>query len=608
MRNDSGPILFVRICLLALILACSVDVQPTEAAPWAGNRTTFASPRFEQIWNVTDRAVKAGTTGRSWTWGPGPWFDYNEVYQQAPDGRRLVQYFDKARMEINDPANTAGPLGGVTNGLLVVELVSGRMKLGDGTGPDQNHRLQPSTTPVAGDLSALAGTSATTPSYATFQRVATTDNGYRDPQKLGSRVGTTFGADGATGYDQRLAALPGTDIVTYDGVTGHNVPRVFEAFRQRGPVPALAALGFPITDPYWVTARVAGQERQVLVQLYERRTLTYTPGNPPAFEVEMGNVGQHYFFWRYYSKPWAMTDPALPITFARASDDGVYTVVQLDATGSNEQVVAGAAAALLPYSQRGSWIPELPPSYRVVYGDTTAYTGKRQLATLLAQAPLRDRLLASNANDYEPAISPDGTQLIFVSDRDGNPELYLLMLAPYQAAQDRMAIRLTDSPGCNSEHPSWLPDGSGLVYESNCQDGHWQIYRATLRYTLTADASITISQLISPTPGLATRLTTTASDERWPRISPDGSQIVFFSNRDGNTEIYTMHGDGSQQTRRTSDPGRDEAPVWSQDGSSIIFNSDRTGHHELFRMPRDGGELTQLTHTMIDNGYAASSP
>jgi hypothetical protein len=40
------------------------------------------------------------------------------------------------------------------------------------------------------------------------------------------------------------------------------------------------------------------------VQLYERRVLTYTPGNSAAFEVEMGNVGQHYFEWRYGLRPW----------------------------------------------------------------------------------------------------------------------------------------------------------------------------------------------------------------------------------------------------------------------------------------------------------------
>ena len=65
-------------------------------------------------------------------------------------------------------------------------------------------------------------------------------------------------------------------------------------------------MGFPIAEPYWTRAVVKGVERDVLVQLYQRRVLTYTPGNPPGFEVEMGNVGQHYYQWRYpqLGTPW----------------------------------------------------------------------------------------------------------------------------------------------------------------------------------------------------------------------------------------------------------------------------------------------------------------
>jgi hypothetical protein len=58
-------------------------------------------------------------------------------------------------------------------------------------------------------------------------------------------------------------------------------------------------MGYPITEPYWVRAKVGDKERWVLVQLFERRALTYTPDNPAAFQTEMGNVGLHYFEWRY---------------------------------------------------------------------------------------------------------------------------------------------------------------------------------------------------------------------------------------------------------------------------------------------------------------------
>src|SRR5205823_4355056 len=161
-----------------------------------------------------------------------------------------------------------------------------------------------------------------------------------------------------------------------------------------------------------------------------------------------------------------------------------FTVYQMDATGNNQQSLGGSATALTPSSVMAWWFPDLPQHYRVVYGDTTAFTGRRQLAMLLPQAPLRDRVLSSDANDYEPAISPDDTQLAFVSDRDGNPDLYLLMLNPYRDPATRAVIRLTDTRDCANGHPSWLPDGSGLVYESNCQGGNWEIYRASLNYTL----------------------------------------------------------------------------------------------------------------------------
>ena len=48
---------------------------------------------------------------------------------------------------------------------------------------------------------------------------------------------------------------------------------------------------------------VGGQQQDVLVQAFERRVLTYTPANPDAFKVEMGNIGRHYFQWRYGLQP-----------------------------------------------------------------------------------------------------------------------------------------------------------------------------------------------------------------------------------------------------------------------------------------------------------------
>ena len=62
--------------------------------------------------------------------------------------------------------------------------------------------------------------------------------------------------------------------------------------------PTSNVFGLAISEPYWVSTKIAGVDQVVLVQLFERRVLTYNPalsGN----KVEMGNLGQHYYQWRY---------------------------------------------------------------------------------------------------------------------------------------------------------------------------------------------------------------------------------------------------------------------------------------------------------------------
>ena len=586
--------------LIATLIALCATALPTAAAPWSGNRTEFATTRFEEIWREADLAVQQGTTNRSWTWGPQPWFDYLEVYQQSPNGLRVVQYFDKARMEFVDPFSTSGPRGEVTNGLLTVELVSGRMKLGDGIGPDQNQQRDPSELNVAGE----AGSSSNPgPTYASFRNIATIDNGYRDPNKRGQRVGTTFARDGQLGFRQDLANQPGTEIVAYEPVTGHNIPRIFDDFRNAGPIPAIAAFGHPITDAYWTKAQLRTEQVDVLVQLFERRTLTYTPSNPPAYRVEMGNVGQHYFQWRYpgLGSPWAAPDPEWSITYASQTSGSAFDLHLMEAPGTEPQRLL--SSPVLPYSMARSWLPWTPKE-PLIYGEMTTESGKRQIVTVPSMAkPIHVVRLSNNAaNDYDPAISPDNQQVAFVSDRDGNPELYLAV--GVKTIDD--PIRLTETTGCSVARPSWLPNGSRLIYESNCVDGNWEIYMADLSYGLSGNGNITITRLISP--ATSQRLTSNGAQDRWPRVSPSGNQVAFFSDRDGNTEVYVMDTSGKNQKRLTYSASRDEAPVWSSDSKLVLFNSDRDGDHELFAINSFGDNLIQLTRNNVDDGYAVWGP
>lgn len=80
-----------------------------------------------------------------------------------------------------------------------------------------------------------------------------------------------------------------------------------------------------------------------------------------------------------------------------------------------------------------------------------------------------------------------------------------------------------------------------------------------------------------------------------PRFAPDGSRIVFSSDRSGNDEIYVIGVDGTGLTRLTSSPAKDLDPSFSPDGSKIVFDSDRDGPVAIFAMDVDGSDPVNLS-------------
>ncbi len=299
------------VVLLALLMALARSPTGTPAAvPQAIPPALQA--HVATIWERADLAVQRGEAQRGWTWGPAPFFSGREPYAENAEGTRLVQYYDKGRLEINDPDTPYA----VTAGLLVREMVAGQVMLGDD--PAAVEPREPAQLPVAGDPAHL---NPTAPTYASFQQVASLATGRPARATIGDRVVQTIDREGRVG---RLPAdVPtggdGAIIGSFDATLQHNIPNVFWRFLQQTgtiyehgqarpnqPVyPTWQGVpGLPLTEPYWIRTNVAGRPHWVLVQLFERRVLTYTPGNPPAQEVELGNAGQHYFEWRYGLRPW----------------------------------------------------------------------------------------------------------------------------------------------------------------------------------------------------------------------------------------------------------------------------------------------------------------
>jgi hypothetical protein len=297
--KKSGLFLLTTFTLLIPLLASVASAAPA-----------FADPNFQQVWERSDKILTERTNvGRGFVWGPETIYSGNETYTDAAGGQRLVQYFDKARMEVNNPNGNRADPNFVTSGLLVKELVLGREQNGN----DVNNYIQgkPSEVQVAGDPN-TDGANAIAPTYRSFKDVATFNNDNPVNPKLGQQV--TQRMDKSGQVSTITSPDPNVRLTGYESSTKHNIANVFREYGESlGLVWNGAAyvngqiffpsytyvFGLPIAEPYWVRAVVAGQEKDVLVQLFERRVLTYTQTNDPANRVEMGNVGQHYYRWRY---------------------------------------------------------------------------------------------------------------------------------------------------------------------------------------------------------------------------------------------------------------------------------------------------------------------
>jgi len=285
---------FSRVVGVFAILALWISaVAPVSAASISGSY-------FGNTWAYTDQPVAAGQISRTWMWGPSAnSSSLLEPYAESPDGQRTVQYFDKTRMEITHPDGDASSIWYVTNGLLAEELITGRLQLGD----TQFEQHDPAAVNVAGDANDPNG-----PTYATFNPLM----GY-GAIPSGWIITQTLDRTGHVGADTNLASYNVT-AQNVGAPTNHNVASVFWDFMNSsgtvfnsdgsyGTAPLFQnpfyATGYPLTEAYWTNVLVGGAQKQVLVQVFERRVLTYTPSNPDGWKVEAGNVGQHYYSWRY---------------------------------------------------------------------------------------------------------------------------------------------------------------------------------------------------------------------------------------------------------------------------------------------------------------------
>ncbi len=182
--------------------------------------------------------------------------------------------------------------------------------------------------------------------------------------------------------------------------------------------------------------------------------------------------------------------------------------------------------------------------------------------------------------NWNPVWSPDGRYLYFSSDRGGSSNVWRIGVDENSGKALGAPEPVTTGGGnAQRQHMSISADGKRMVYIEELLSEN--IYKAPFD---TALAKVT---------GPANPVTQGSRRPNSPDVSPDGQWIVFYTF--GKEEIIVSRTDGSEERQLTNDEFNDRVPRWSPDGKTIVFYSNRTGSYELWSINSDGSGLHPIT-------------
>ena len=236
-------------------------------------------------------------------------------------------------------------------------------------------------------------------------------------------------------------------------------------------------------------------------------------------------------------------------------------------------------------------INAIPSNQIAFWSNKDAGTGELYSADLVGDSSTTNtrRLTFNQVNDISPYFSPDGTKIVFASNRaDATGDGYLDTVLWIMEANGSNPKRITPDGLMYASWPFWAQNNK-IYFNYADMDSSFNITSQGIA-------------VINPD-GTGFEKLISEQGHNWlcgrPTVSPDGSKMAFVTDRDNNLEIYDANIDGTNQRNLTNSSFADDQPMFSPDGNELLFISNRgNGSLDILVMNADGSNVRSVTNNL----------
>ena len=352
--------------------------------------------------------------------------------------------------------------------------------------------------------------------------------------------------------DSKWLALPWQEANNPDGVLSlFNVEtREVRRLTSVGDAPAFSQ------DGRTVALNQGGVPNHICLL---RLTKDYQPEGEP---VQIAPTARHYV--RNFGITWTPDGRDIVFSSGNWANNGLWRVA----------ASAGAKPRRLAFASDGASAPAVSrQGNRLVYvANRTDFNIWRVDLRSPGQNPgIPARLIASTWQDRDPAYSPDGKRIAFMSNRSGACEIWVC------ASDGSNPVQLTAFGGPRLYGPKWSPDGQNIAFNATRAGAH-DVY------------------VVSASGGPPRCVTNHPAADKWPSWSRDGQTLYFCSTRTGSGEIWKMPAKGGEAVQITRHGG--DAPQESPDGRFVYYEKGWPAQPGVWRVPVGGGEEVKVLESV----------